>query len=366
MSLHASDPLIRLRDELNLSLTTHPDADLRFAFGFRTLPESILPERGEDPFDRRITWDAVGSMTNLQRRLSMERFESGERSLRQQQPEDASNFPVYRKRSRNLYGHLVYGIFGTKSDHSAAIAFKERATALERLSRRLAVDRGTRFEPMTGDCLGWFGLVCRLVYEHPEAFSFGLAFDSYCVGARDLLPRFDTWDVFEAATRGEIALPLGVYLMWPTREARIASIEAVDCLRARLEEREPPAPSGVAVVAPSDLPAGPLVTSGAITSSDSTIDQVASRVTPPSAKAIQCYRLFILRGDERTQAAIAKRVYGDAGRQSQVSRDLKRVGIWIEAGNILPDLEEEKPKTYTTDPSKLDKGPGQSGRKRTR
>jgi hypothetical protein len=64
-----------------------------------------------------------------------------------------------------------------------------------------------------------------------------------------------------------------------------------------------------------------------------------------------------VKGDSLTQSAIARQVYGDASKQSQVSRDIKRVTQWIQDGNVLPDLEMFKPKIHSVDPSKLDKGP---------
>jgi hypothetical protein len=82
------------------------------------------------------------------------------------------------------------------------------------------------------------------------------------------------------------------------------------------------------------------------------------KVKPPSEKAIQCYRVRFIKGESMTQAEIAKAVYGDALKQYQVHRDLKAVEAWVKAGNVLPDLTDSgpKPKTYTVDPSKLDRG----------
>jgi hypothetical protein len=71
---------------------------------------------------------------------------------------------------------------------------------------------------------------------------------------------------------------------------------------------------------------------------------------------------MFIKGQEKTQAGIAAIVYGDRRKQGQVSRDLKKVEAWLKAGNILPDLEGSKPKTYSTDPRNLDKGPPPSGR----
>ncbi len=79
----------------------------------------------------------------------------------------------------------------------------------------------------------------------------------------------------------------------------------------------------------------------------------------PTDKAVQCYRLKFLRGESLTETAIATQVYGDAKKQYQVSRDLKAVRKWIEAGNVLPDLAGfgAKPRTISMDPSKLEQGP---------
>ena len=77
----------------------------------------------------------------------------------------------------------------------------------------------------------------------------------------------------------------------------------------------------------------------------------------PSEKAMQCYRLKFLRGDTRTQASLAREVYGDRGKQYQVSRDIKAITAWIKAGNVLPDLDTSRPKITSVDPSQLDKGP---------
>lgn len=142
----------------------------------------------------------------------------------------------------------------------------------------------------------------------------------------------------------------------------------------RLEESTPTDPHSTPVFlkalaafpAPDPEPTGANqpAASGIEARAETTIDPGAIGPSPPSEKAVQCYRLLILRGDKTTQATTARRVYGDAGKQSQVSRDVSRVKAWISAGNVLPLLEEDKPRTYTIDPSKLDKGPGQAGRGR--
>jgi hypothetical protein len=90
-----------------------------------------------------------------------------------------------------------------------------------------------------------------------------------------------------------------------------------------------------------------------------TVAAVASQVqkqNAPSEKAIQCYRLMVIRGDVLTQAEVARQVYGDRRKQSNVSRDIKRVEAWLSAGNVLPDLTTPKPRTFPVDPAKLDTG----------
>ena len=47
-----------------------------------------------------------------------------------------------------------------------------------------------------------------------------------------------TWDQFEGALRGEGTLPPGLHVMWPARDARIASIEAIDVLLAESAKQD--------------------------------------------------------------------------------------------------------------------------------
>jgi hypothetical protein len=85
---------------------------------------------------------------------------------------------------------------------------------------------------------------------------------------------------------------------------------------------------------------------------------VGRKLKEPSEQAIQCYRLKFLKGDDWTQEAIGKRIYGKVGMQSRVSRDLKAVKIWIAAGNVLPEMKEgPTPKAFSVDPRNLDAGP---------
>jgi len=141
----------------------------------------------------------------------------------------------------------------------------------------------------------------------------------------------------------------------------LASVWAIDWIQSRLEAH-PDAQSGPTPEPEPD----PMPRPRDAAHAGSTLDPNVKGKLPPTEKAFQCYRIKVIQGDESTQASIAKKVYGDASKQSQVSRDLRRVSDWISAGNVLPDLERPKPKIYTTDPSKLDKGPGQAGRGRTR
>jgi hypothetical protein len=42
--------------------------------------------------------------------------------------------------------------------------------------------------------------------------------------------------------------------------------------------------------------------------------------------------------------------------QGTVSRWIKRVGQWLTAGNILPEIDTSKPKTIAVGPRKLEQG----------
>lgn len=118
-------------------------------------------------------------------------------------------------------------------------------------------------------------------------------------------------------------------------------------------DRTPPAAPGTeAPVSPSPEPA-------------ETPAPVPKR-KPPSDKAVQCYRLIVIRGDQRTQESIGKEIYGKAGQQSRVSRNKTAVEEWLANGNVLPDLEEPKPRTIPVDPRKLDMGPRQDTGRRPR
>lgn len=70
----------------------------------------------------------------------------------------------------------------------------------------------------------------------------------------------------------------------------------------------------------------------------------------PSRKAIQCYRLHIA-GHSQTSIAEMMKLH-----QGSVSKWLKQVRAYVEAGNILPALPPtgSKSRSYTADPRKLD------------
>jgi len=85
----------------------------------------------------------------------------------------------------------------------------------------------------------------------------------------------------------------------------------------------------------------------------------------PSKDAIAAYRLQLLKG--KTQKALAEQLTEELRRpvnQGTVSRWLKQVKAWLEAGNVLPDLttttRTRKPRPL--DPEKIDLGERQDGR----
>ncbi len=87
----------------------------------------------------------------------------------------------------------------------------------------------------------------------------------------------------------------------------------------------------------------------------------------PPAEAFLCYRLFVVRGVK--QSTLAKELSQLLHRpvdQPTVSRWLQQVRAWLQAGNILPDLEEPtwpRPRTTAKDTSQIDR---RAGRKRHR
>ncbi len=80
----------------------------------------------------------------------------------------------------------------------------------------------------------------------------------------------------------------------------------------------------------------------------------------PSANAFAAYRAVILTGMKQEDL---KGRFGVG--QSTISRWVRDVGKWIEAGNVLPDeiaAPPPRPKTITMDPRKLERGPRRRGR----
>jgi len=80
----------------------------------------------------------------------------------------------------------------------------------------------------------------------------------------------------------------------------------------------------------------------------------------PSANAFAAYRAVRLLGSKQEDVACRFVV-----EQSTISRWVRDVGKWIEAGNILPDELAAPPprsKTITMDPRKLEQGPRRRGR----
>jgi hypothetical protein len=72
----------------------------------------------------------------------------------------------------------------------------------------------------------------------------------------------------------------------------------------------------------------------------------------PSREAIAAYRAERFLGQKQENIATQ---FGVS--QGTISRWVRQVAKWIEAGNVLPDLEPPKRKTITMDPSKLEQGP---------
>jgi hypothetical protein len=86
-------------------------------------------------------------------------------------------------------------------------------------------------------------------------------------------------------------------------------------------------------------------------------DVDAGRKGPP-LDAITCYRVWFTTG--KTQKEIAARLSPQLARpvtQGQVSRWLKEVRDWLEAGNVLPDLFTPVSRPHAQDPRVLEMGP---------
>jgi len=76
------------------------------------------------------------------------------------------------------------------------------------------------------------------------------------------------------------------------------------------------------------------------------------RLKEPHRDAIGAYRAVRILGQK--QETIAPRFGVDQG---TISRWLKQVTKWLEAGNVLPDLDAPKPKISPMDPRKLEQAP---------
>jgi hypothetical protein len=82
----------------------------------------------------------------------------------------------------------------------------------------------------------------------------------------------------------------------------------------------------------------------------------------PSRRAIAAYRIHYLKdGTQSEIAAAIQSQFRTPCSQGQVSRWLKQVAAFIEAGNVLPSLLETPP-TDTVDPNVIDMGQRQDGR----
>ncbi len=82
------------------------------------------------------------------------------------------------------------------------------------------------------------------------------------------------------------------------------------------------------------------------------------RLAEPSKIAFAAYRLCLIIGTQQEIAQMLEKEYRRPVSQSDVSRGIKKVKEWLEAGNILPDLDQpgkRKGKTYPTDPKTLER-----------
>ncbi|HTU19229.1 MAG TPA: hypothetical protein VMG10_14305 [Gemmataceae bacterium] len=90
----------------------------------------------------------------------------------------------------------------------------------------------------------------------------------------------------------------------------------------------------------------------------------ATHLKEPSSDAIAAYRAHLVIGG--TQTELAEILTENLGRpitQGQVSRWLKAMKDWLEAGNVLPDLSASAlPKPMPMDPERIDLGLRQDGR----
>lgn len=86
------------------------------------------------------------------------------------------------------------------------------------------------------------------------------------------------------------------------------------------------------------------------------------KIKQPSGDAFKCYRVSLTTGwTQRMLAELLSRELRRPVDQPTVSRWLKQVKAWLEAGNVLPDLTAEsgaKPKVSPIDPAKIDRSDG--------
>jgi len=85
--------------------------------------------------------------------------------------------------------------------------------------------------------------------------------------------------------------------------------------------------------------------------------------TPPSDYEIQIYRVSLTGMKQHEIAARMKSNTGIPCNQSKVSRAINKVKLFLERGNLLPDLSPRPVRKITVDPSKLEKGLRIDGRK---
>jgi len=115
---------------------------------------------------------------------------------------------------------------------------------------------------------------------------------------------------------------------------------------AENEKRAPAPPPEAPVQAPASAgPAG-----------------IVRKIKEPPKEAIAAYRLEFLQG--KTQTAIAAELSQEFHRpisQGRICRWLKQVKKYVEAGNVLPDIEGLHKKPTSVDPANLDMGPRQDG-----
>jgi hypothetical protein len=94
--------------------------------------------------------------------------------------------------------------------------------------------------------------------------------------------------------------------------------------------------------------------------------QLRRRLKEPSKDAFTAYRVWLVTGEK--QEELAQRLMEPLKRkvgQGTISRWLKQVKEWIEAGNVLPDLSEPlDSKPTPMDPERIELGERQDGRAR--